>query len=159
MHQESILKNSVTKDLVTEAIQESLLNAKALGQAQLDRFVKERLVIEIGQNEPAKKFYDTLHLNKAQTFASLYEVIRKGSKTEKETVLQADRCILQRLIAAYQAGRNVNMEEILQHELMSVPLSLAETNGMLRSGDKKIIADLLLEGTVCPPNIQLDHAL
>ena len=44
---------------------------------------------------------------------------------------------------------------ILKHELMPMPLSLAETNGNLRSGDKHILANELTSRVNCPPDIQL----
>ena len=47
------------------------------------------------------------------------------------------------------------MEGILKHELMSVPLSLAQTNGTLRSGDKSVLADELIGNIECPSNIQI----
>ncbi len=57
-------------------------------------------------NEPKHvKFHDRLQKNKVLTFVTLYEVSSKDAKTNKETILQADRSIMQRLIAAYQAGR------------------------------------------------------
>jgi hypothetical protein len=51
--------------------------------------------------------------NKAKTFASLYEVVQL-SKCKQNTI-KVDRNILQRLITAYRAGHEVNLENILQH--------------------------------------------
>ena len=41
---EKDLKNMATKDLSTESMKESLLNANNLGQEQLERFVEKRLI-------------------------------------------------------------------------------------------------------------------
>ena len=35
------------------------------------------------------------------------------------------------------------MSEILKHELMLVPIAIAETNGSLRSGNKSLLLDIL----------------
>ena len=88
-----VLQNVVTKNLTTESIQDSLLHATG-SQEQLSAFITERLVSEV-DGHPQKKFHGTLHLNKAPTFESLYEIKTKSSKTDKEIVLQADRSILQ----------------------------------------------------------------
>ena len=63
----------------------------------------------------------------------------EDAKTNNDTILQVDRSIMQRLIAAYQAGREVNMSENMKHELMPVPISLANIDGTLRTGDKSLL--------------------
>lgn len=144
------LQNIATKDLATADIQDSLIRAQTLGQSQLDTFVKERM---LDHNEDGKKLKlsDPLKKSKAKTFKALYEV--KMACTNKEVILKADRNILQRLITAYNAGRNVDLYSILSHELMPVPVSLANTNGTLRSGNKAILADVLINGIFCPPDL------
>ena len=39
---------------------------------------------------------------------------------------------------------------MLKHELLPVPLSLAEMNGSLRTGNKSILAGVITEGIDCP---------
>ena len=48
-------------------------------------------------------------------------------------------------IFSWKAKREVNMQVILKHELMPVPLSLAERNRTMRTGNKSILADVLTE--------------
>ncbi len=67
--------------------------------------------------------------------------------------MKTDRSILQRLLTAYEAGRSVDMLHILKHELLPVPLSLAEMNGTLRSGNKAILADVLTDGITVPESV------
>ena len=74
---------------------------------------------------------------------------------DKQNILQADRKIMQRLIIAYAAGRSVDLPNILKHELMSVPLSLAQTDQTLRTGPKHILGDERTKGINCPENIVL----
>lgn len=148
-----LLRNIATKDLATDEIQNSLLHAERLGQEQLNHFVENRLM-----NHPdaptEMKFHDPLAKMKAPTFASLY-IAHKDVKAKEKTI-KADRSILQRLITAYESGRRVNLHQVLQHELMPVPISLAETNHSLRSGDKSVLADVLTSGIICPAEIAVE---
>ena len=52
-----------------------------------------------------------------------------GSKSSAKNVIKADIEIMQRIIVAYEAGRNVDLGSILNHELLPVLLALAEMNG------------------------------
>ncbi len=152
------LYNIATKYLVTEEIQVSLLNAKELGDKQAKEYVEQRLqtVSQQQQDESTKmKFWDTMHKNNAPTFDSLYQVVKSSKEKDKATILRADRNVLQRLIIAYEAGRKVDLHSVLKHELMPVPVALAEMNGCLRTGQKSVLADILKSGINCPSEIQL----
>ena len=96
------------------------------------------------EDENRKKLRDPLPKNKALTFVSLYEAEKK--EREKSAAIKADRTILQRIITAYDAGRRVDLPRILSHELVSVPLAIADTNGQLRSGNKSVLIELLSGG-------------
>ena len=65
------------------------------------------------------------------------------------TTLKADRTILQRLVTAFQAGRKVDLHHVLQHELMNIPISIANCDGSLRTGSKAILADVITRDVVC----------
>ena len=54
---------------------------------------------------------------------------------------------MERLITAYKDGRDVNLEEVLQHELMPVSVAIAELNGNLKSGNNANLGDVLLKKT------------
>ena len=137
------LRNIATKDQATEEIQEALLDVEEIGTQQLTQFVKERLMSFEGEH---KTFYHVMKRNKPPTFAKLYEV--RKVDTHKES-LKIDRSILQRLVICYASGRDVNLNSILMHELLPVPLSLAEIDGSLRSGAKHILMDVLLQRVCC----------
>ena len=49
------------------------------------------------------------------------------------------------------------MSSVLKHELLPVPVSLAEMNGTLRTGNKSELANAVTEDIDCPETIQL-HA-
>ena len=120
------LKNLINMDLVTPDIQESLLSAEHLGQTQMKLFVDKRLCETPGSDHHLN-LKAPIQKNKAKTFSSLYEVVQ--SSNSKQNIIKVDRNILQRLITAHRAGREVNLENILQ--LMTVPLSFATTSGSL----------------------------
>ena len=69
--------------------------------------------------------------------------------------MKTDRNFLQRLVTCYAAGRNIDLSAILKQELMPVPVSLAEMNGKLRSGNKSQLADILTRDIDCPATINL----
>jgi hypothetical protein len=145
------LQNIATKDLVTEAIEADLLSAERKGQEQLNSFVEERLV---ATEQRKVMLRDPLPKNKFLTFSSLFEVKRTDSRTGGVKTVKADRNIMQRLITAYEAGRDVNLQDVLNHELLAVPLAIAEMNGQLRSGPKAILAQTLTSEVPCPPQLE-----
>jgi hypothetical protein len=149
------LQNIATKDLATQPIQDSLLHAKELGMNEVEGFAQDRLVTAEGFDKPAVSIHDPLRRNNAPTFATLYEVAKQTKEKDKKEVLKADRNILRRLITAYEASRPVDLPSILRHELLPVPISLAEMNGNLRSGNKAVLAEVITEGIDCPEVIKL----
>ena len=143
------LQNVATKDQANLKVSNSLLNAKNLGQKQLESFVKERLI------ETSVSFRATLAKNKAPTFASLYTITQKSKDSEKSSIVKVDRNVMKRLITAYEAGRDVNLAEVLQHELIPVPVAIAELNGSLKSGKKANLGEVILKDTECPESVTL----
>ena len=74
------------------------------------------------------------------------------------TTLKADRTILQRLVTAFQAGRKVVLQHVLQHELMNIPISIANCDGSLRTGSKAILADVITRYVVCPAEVKVEQS-
>jgi len=72
----------------------------------------------------------------------------------KDEMVKVDRSIMQRLVLAYAAGRNVKLNEILNHELLPVPIAFATLNGELNSGNKAILANHFSESVQCPSSLQ-----
>ena len=80
--------------------------------------------------------------------------------------MKADRTGLHRLLIAYKAGRHVDIDAILKHELLPVPISMSETNGRLRGGNKAILFDeltkyqspstLIVDGQALVQSLKLD---
>ena len=139
------LRNIATKDQATVEITESILSAGLNSTEQMQQFLRERL-LSGDDRQGQVKFHTTMKRTNPVTFSSLYEV----KKTDKQKIsLKADRSVLQRLIISYEAGRTVDLDNILKHELMSVPLSLAETDGSLRTGQKSILTDEICTRVNC----------
>jgi hypothetical protein len=153
------LQNIATEDLATPSIEQSLLNATTLGKQKLKTFVQERLVTaraDTGNEVERKKFHSSMQRNNLPTFASLYEVKQQGKAQDKQKVMKADRSVLHRLVVAYQAGRQVDIDHLLEHELMPVPVAIAEMNGTLKTGNKALLVEELTTGIDCPQSVMLE---
>ena len=144
------LRNIMNNDLVTPEIQDPLLSAELLGHEQMQVFVARRLC-EPSDSDQHLNMKSPIHKNRAKTVSSLYEVVQPCRG--KHGTIKVDRNILQRLITAYRSGREVHLENILQHELMTVPLSLATTSGSLHSTNKSVMANILTQHVEVPANI------
>ena len=146
------LQNVATKDQATGAIQSSPLNAEQYGQEELDKFVEERL-LQAREGTDHKSLRDPLRKTKPLTMSSLYAVPTEKKDKDKTETMKVDRYIMQLIITAYESGRKIDLSSILRHELMPVPLSLAELNGKLKCGTKSILVDVLTCGVECSPQI------
>jgi hypothetical protein len=79
------------------------------------------------------------------------------SLTKSWKIVKADRNTLHRIVTAFKAGREANMSEILKHELMPVPIAIAETNGSLKSGNKSLLLEILLKNGDTNDLIDFNH--
>ena len=70
--------------------------------------------------QAVQQFYAPIKRNSPATFKSLYELPMKSRERGKYTILKADRTVLQCLITAYGAGRIVDMQMMMQHELLAL---------------------------------------
>lgn len=48
-------------------------------------------------------------------------------------------------MSAYEAGHELNIQAILQHELMPVPVSVTEMNQTLGTGSKSFLTEVLIQ--------------
>lgn len=137
-----IMQNIVTKDVATEDIQKFLLNVADDGEKQVLTFVKERLIGDEGGVRVS--FDEPVTQNTVASMKALYAkpASEKATQTQKK-VLKSHGNILQRLVMAFEAGRKMNLENILQHELQEYPLALVQPNGQLRSGNPLDISFLI----------------
>ena len=152
----STLINIATKDLATAEIQESLLNAEINGKTHMEKFLNNIIAEDTGKII-ALEFYNSIERNNSKTFQHLYmKTVRSKEKNEK-FAYKADRKTLVRIITAKHLGLEVDLGTILCSEIIPVPLSLADINGNLRSGDKSNLQKRLLEDIDCRESINLDN--
>ena len=122
-----------TGDIATNDIKSDLLETQERGKAAVNDFVKERLI------KRETKFHDKIKQQKLKTFETLYVVNVRVDK-EKTVSIKADRDLFRRVVVALESGREVDIGELLERELSSVPLSLARIDRKLRNCASK--ADL-----------------
>ena len=118
-----------------------------VGQRQLEEFIKYRLVTGY-DGQANKKVSDPLAKCTAPTFSNMFD-IKKASDIKGKTV-KADRSILPRIVIAYESGRRVDLEQLLQHELFPVSISIADMKDTLRTGQKSILMEELIKKIECP---------
>ena len=79
---------------------------------------------------------------KNQTLESLYDISKDKTQNDRKVVWKADRDVMQRLITSYEGGRNGNIQNVMRHELMPVPISIAEADGSLKNKYKVYTCDV-----------------
>lgn len=149
------LQNAATKDVATKEIQEGLLDATKKGYEQVIDFVEKRLILQengttlIGYGEKCTK-------NNAPTMSDIFTTLPPVVSQKK--LINVDRNYLQRLVMALEAGRKIDLQSILKHELHNFPLALVEPNGSMRSGDSTPFFNLLVKEVECPTTLPLDDS-
>ena len=118
------LQNIATKDLATPEIEQFLVQARFLGQTQLERFVERRLLSADREGEEEERereereeenFLDPISKNNPPTFE--VKTTSAATSSEKREIPHAGRSILCRLVTASDARREVNKQAIVQHAL------------------------------------------
>ena len=69
-------------------------------------------------------------------------------------MLKADRNVLRRLITSCEVVWPVNLPFVLKNEILPAPLSIAEMNGTLRTGNKSALANVITERINCHEAIE-----
>jgi len=118
-------------------VTEALMTAHSRGESKLNTFVHDRLSTQtIGFHEKLKQL-------KSPTLTSMYHVQGKTTGVQKAKTVKADRFLFQRLLVSKDSGRDIDLKEVLRHELSPVPLSLADFSGQLRSTNKAALGQIL----------------
>ena len=87
--------------------------------------------------------------NKPVTFSNLYITCTTTKAADIETILKTDCNFMHRIVTGYEAGRPFNLEQILQHEIMPVLVSIVEMNGSLKPENKSFFAKVLTLNVNC----------
>ena len=130
--------------IADDQLQEDLLKAKEKGTSAMLNFVNDRLIS--GKTE----IFHPLTKMKLGRFGEVKKTVSVGGKN---LILQADRNLFARLLVIGQ-GRQINVRDLLTHELGPVPWSLASFDGSLAKTNKSILVKHLEEGVVPPANQQ-----
>lgn len=91
----------------------------------------QRVIIEIIQERLADKtvsFHAPLKKLQLKTMSSLYSLSVSDKKSQAKCV-KNDRDLFRRIIVSMDAGRDIDIDTLLQQELSEVPLSLASISG------------------------------
>lgn len=148
------LQNAATKDVATKEIEISLLTAYDEGRKTAMEFVKERLVLQ--ENDATTVSYNhKISKVNAPTMADLYKPVSTATLEKKSK--SVDNNFLQRLTMTYAAGRRIDLQSILKHELHKVPPSLTDVNGNLRTGDENALSNFLCKDVRCVNTLPLDE--
>ena len=121
--------------VVTETIKLDLLAAKDKGTVALTAFVEDKLLSD------SVGFFDPLSKLKLGTFRDLQKKTTV-SKEGKTVILRTDRNLFARLLVIGQS-RQMDLRQLLVHELGPLPCSLALFDGALVKTDKAALPKLL----------------
>ena len=131
--------------VASESMKADLLLAKEKGATALTAFVKERLVTN------STGFFQTLPKLKLGSFR---DAQKKTSVTagDRNFIIRADRNLFARLLVIGQS-RQMDLKDLLSHELGPLPWSLASSDGSLANTNKAIFSKLLENGVECQPTL------
>ena len=110
----------------------------------MDEFADERLI------KKDKGVFDTLSKLQLKTFADLKKPFKGTTKDNKTCSIKGDRDLFSRLVVIARR-REIDLENILTYELVSVPLSLARLDGSLnKTAKSKLLQELERHGSSYP---------
>ena len=131
--------------VASESMKQDLLLAKEKGTTALTAFVEERLVTN------STGFFQTLPKLKLGSFR---DAQKKTSVTagDRNVIIRADRNLFARLLVIGQS-RQMDLKDLLTHELGPLPWSLASSDGSLAKTNKAILSKELENGVECLSNL------
>ena len=124
------------KDIAPGDVVNDLLTAGDRGKQYLVPNVQKSLI------DGSVRFHDSSRKRFSKTFEDLYKTTVSTKQREMKSV-KADRNLIQRLLNAVTAGRPVEMDSVMKHELSTVPLSIAKVGGDMRSTPTAELIDIL----------------
>ena len=131
--------------VASESMKADLLLAKEKGTTALTAFVEERLVTN------STGFFQTLPKLKVGSFR---DAQKKTSVTagDRNFIIRAERNLFARLLVIEQSCQ-MDLKDLLSHELGPLPWSLASSDGSLAKTNKAILSKLLENGVECLPTL------
>ena len=114
----AMLKNIATGYLLKREYIEHILNAKSIGQAAVEEFIEVRL------NERSVSFWKKVKKMNLYTFQSGKKNLKINKRSEPTIILKEHQLLFSRLLTVGDV-RQVDLKEVLSHELCTIPLSLS----------------------------------
>ena len=102
-------------------IVDEITNAEAIGKTSLKKFIDDRII------NGTTEFHEKIEKKQLKTFDSI------GKK--KLIPVKADRDTFGRMLVI-QRIRGIDLQDVLEYELSSQPLSLSKPNGEMQKSDK-----------------------
>ena len=134
--------------VANDDVMEDMINAESIGKQSLEQFVEERIV------SGTTSFHGTIKKKNLKTFDSLRK--KKVFNVKEEQVpVKADRDAFARLLII-QRNRGVDLEEVLQYELSSQPLSLSKPDGSMNKTMKSKLFNHLVQSLSILDDCPLD---
>ena len=129
------LRSLASGVVASEEIVKDLLGARDSGENALKRFMDERIY------NPKEDFFSPIKRSNLKAFDDAFKR-KKSTATDKETVIKADGTIFARLLVIAQT-RDMDMKEVLSHELGDLPWALSSVDGSLKKTSKASLQHLL----------------
>ena len=133
-HPSDSLYNIVNGQVVSET-EVNVQDAVAIGQDMRTSFASS---LPGGFNHPIKKTVKTM------------QVLKRGVKIKGKTVYNLEAVFARFVIVG--RNRNVDLADVFQHELCSVPPSLIDEYGCIRKGSKAVLVSRLGVTIINPPS-------
>ena len=130
------LVNFATGVVLPVDIADGLVSSTKEGSEQMNTFVEKRL------NSNQISFWDPIPKLKVKTFEVTTKKVQVKAANDKLVTVGADRDLFGRLLIAANV-RQINLKEVLCHELSPIPFSLAHHDGSLRKTTKSALAALI----------------
>ena len=137
---------------VPPEVENDVLNAEQLGNAQKEAFIKERL------RHKEKGFFDTIKQLNLKTMSNTAKPVKLRSTNNKVTEFRQQGNIAFQLLVKSDEGKlAMGLKEIMSYQLTSVPYSLVTADNFLTKTDKSSALYYLtksVEDAACPPEAE-----
>ncbi|KAL8586113.1 hypothetical protein ACOMHN_065076 [Nucella lapillus] len=106
-HPSPYLISLTTCDVARDVVKHDLLTAEETGKEVISEFVQKRFVLK------ETLFHDRIKTKKLCTLESMY-TLEVNTGKEKIVAIKADRDLFRRVITAMEAGRDVDINKMLE---------------------------------------------
>ena len=128
------LVNITTGQVASEEVENFLRNISEKGKTVADRFIKERL-----GEKPTKSFWNPLKKTTVLTFADMKKALQNDKDWKLIIVIE----VLFRRLLGVSRSCDVDLKNVLRHELVAVPPVLFSYDGRTRKTNKADLAQKL----------------